>query len=64
MMIQVADLVLLLVDASFGFEMETFEFLNILQVYSRTYYIIQFRRYRLMLEARRHKKTPGICPHR
>lgn len=26
-----ADLVLLLVDASFGFEMETFEFLNILQ---------------------------------
>ena len=30
---QVADLVLLLVDASFGFEMETFEFLNILQVH-------------------------------
>lgn len=29
---KVADLVLLLVDASFGFEMETFEFLNILQV--------------------------------
>ena len=28
-----ADLVLLLVDASFGFEMETFEFLNILQVW-------------------------------
>jgi ribosome biogenesis protein BMS1 len=27
-----ADLVLLLVDAAFGFEMETFEFLNILQV--------------------------------
>ena len=27
-----ADLVLLLVDGSFGFEMETFEFLNILQV--------------------------------
>lgn len=30
---KVADLVLLLVDASFGFEMETFEFLNILQVH-------------------------------
>ena len=30
-----ADLVLLLVDASFGFEMETFEFLNILQVRAR-----------------------------
>lgn len=29
---KVADLVLLLVDASYGFEMETFEFLNILQV--------------------------------
>ncbi|CAG8436556.1 6214_t:CDS:10 [Ambispora gerdemannii] len=28
-----ADLVLLLIDASFGFEMETFEFLNILQVH-------------------------------
>ncbi|KAG8911119.1 Glycoside hydrolase 2 (Mannanase, beta-galactosidase), partial [Tulasnella sp. 408] len=28
---KIADLVLLLVDASYGFEMETFEFLNILQ---------------------------------
>lgn len=27
-----ADLVLLLVDGSFGFEMETFEFLNMAQV--------------------------------
>ncbi len=27
-----ADLVLLLIDGAFGFEMETFEFLNILQV--------------------------------
>ena len=27
-----ADLILLVIDASFGFEMETFEFLNILQV--------------------------------
>ncbi|CAG8469376.1 7185_t:CDS:10 [Gigaspora rosea] len=30
---KIADLVLLLIDASFGFEMETFEFLNILQVH-------------------------------
>lgn len=30
---KVADLVLLLVDASFGFEMEIFEFLNICQVH-------------------------------
>ena len=31
-----ADLVLLLVDGAFGFEMETFEFLNILQARSFT----------------------------
>ena len=31
---KVADLVLLLTDASFGFEMEIFEFLNICQVIS------------------------------
>ncbi|XP_077998767.1 ribosome biogenesis protein BMS1 homolog [Glandiceps talaboti] len=30
---KVADLILLLIDASFGFEMETFEFLNIVQVH-------------------------------
>jgi ribosome biogenesis protein BMS1 len=30
---KVADLVLLCVDAKFGFEMETFEFLNVLQVH-------------------------------
>merc|ERR1740117_1181861 len=30
---KIADLVLLLVDASFGFEMETFEFLNILKTH-------------------------------
>lgn len=30
---KIADLVLLMIDGSFGFEMETFEFLNILQVH-------------------------------
>ena len=30
---KIADLVLLCVDAKFGFEMETFEFLNILQTH-------------------------------
>src|SRR5690606_34485932 len=30
---KVADIVLLLIDASYGFEMETFEFLNILQTH-------------------------------
>lgn len=29
---KIADLVLLMVDGSFGFEMETFEFLNVVQV--------------------------------
>ncbi len=29
---KVADLVLLMIDASFGFEMDTFEFINMLQV--------------------------------
>eukprot|EP00438_Fugacium_kawagutii_P004837 Skav216286 [mRNA] locus=scaffold4425:62410:65574:- [translate_table: standard] len=28
---KIADLVLLLIDASYGFELETFEFINILQ---------------------------------
>lgn len=31
-MSKIADLVLLMIDANFGFEMETFEFLNMLQV--------------------------------
>ena len=30
---KVADIVLLLIDASYGFEMETFEFLNQLQIH-------------------------------
>ncbi len=30
--VQIADLVMLTIDGSFGFEMETFEFLNILQI--------------------------------
>lgn len=30
---KVADLVLLMIDASYGFEMETFEFLNLLQLH-------------------------------
>ena len=32
-----ADLVLLLVDGAFGFEMETFEFLNLLQARARLF---------------------------
>ena len=43
-----ADLVLLLVDGNFGFEMETFEFLNILQVSGA---------------AERHRATSADCYH-
>lgn len=32
-----ADLVLLMVDGGFGFEMETFEFLNLLQVWDASH---------------------------
>lgn len=39
---KIADLVLLMIDGSFGFEMETFEFLNVLQV-----------PFRLLLDCRR-----------
>jgi len=37
---KVADLVLLMIDASFGFEMEIFEFLNICQVMLISIYFI------------------------
>lgn len=33
---KVADLCLLVIDASFGFEMDTFEFLNVLQTHGMT----------------------------
>ena len=35
-----ADLVLLLIDGAYGFEMETFEFLNILQVSHAFWWVI------------------------
>ena len=35
-----ADLVLLMVDGGFGFEMETFEFLNLLQVWDLGFAIL------------------------
>ena len=38
---KVADLVLLMIDASFGFEMETFEFLNICQVIFFMYFFFR-----------------------
>lgn len=36
---KITDLALILIDASVGFEMETFEFLSILQVISMCIYI-------------------------
>lgn len=46
-----ADLVLLLVDGAFGFEMETFEFLNILQVCIPTSDILPLTEYLASKEA-------------
>lgn len=40
---KVADLVLLMIDASFGFEMEIFEFLNICQVTICLLYFLQYK---------------------
>jgi ribosome biogenesis protein BMS1 len=42
---KVADLVLILIDASFGFEMEVFEFLNICQVMPKTHSTSHFLRF-------------------
>jgi ribosome biogenesis protein BMS1 len=61
---KVADLVLLCVDAKFGFEMETFEFLNILQVHGfpKVYgvftHLDQFRTHKNL------QKTKKLLKHR
>ena len=62
--IRIADLVLLMVDASFGFEMETFEFLNIAQshgfpkIIGCLSYLDKFKK------AKRLKKTKKVMKHR
>lgn len=57
---KIADLVLLVVDAKFGFEMETFEFLNILQAHGFPKVMGVFThldQFRTMKNLRKTKKT-------
>ncbi|XP_015119160.1 ribosome biogenesis protein BMS1 homolog [Diachasma alloeum] len=61
---KVADLVLLLVDASFGFEMEIFEFLNICQVHGMPRIMGVLTHLDLLPNAKQLKKTKKILKHR
>ncbi|RLU15850.1 hypothetical protein DMN91_011606 [Ooceraea biroi] len=61
---KVADLVLLLVDASFGFEMEIFEFLNICQVHGMPKIMGVLTHLDLIKNAKRLKKTKKMLKHR
>ncbi|XP_011298127.1 ribosome biogenesis protein BMS1 homolog [Fopius arisanus] len=61
---KVADLVLLLVDASFGFEMEIFEFLNICQVHGMPRIMGVLTHLDLLTNAKQLKKTKKILKHR
>ncbi|EIE20399.1 DUF663-domain-containing protein [Coccomyxa subellipsoidea C-169] len=59
-----ADLVLLLVDGSFGFEMETFEFLNILQVHGFPKVMGVLTHLDGFKDNKRLKKTKKVLKHR
>ncbi|KAG5329436.1 BMS1 protein, partial [Acromyrmex charruanus] len=61
---KVADLVLLLVDASFGFEMEIFEFLNICQVHGMPRIMGVLTHLDLIKNARQMRKTKKTLKHR
>ncbi|KAL0128358.1 hypothetical protein PUN28_003563 [Cardiocondyla obscurior] len=61
---KVADLVLLLVDASFGFEMEIFEFLNICQVHGMPRVMGVLTHLDLIKNARQMRKTKKTLKHR
>ncbi|XP_043485918.1 ribosome biogenesis protein BMS1 homolog, partial [Polistes fuscatus] len=61
---KVADLVLLLVDASFGFEMEVFEFLNICQVHGMPRVMGVLTHLDLFKNAKQLRKTKKILKHR
>ncbi|XP_047366647.1 ribosome biogenesis protein BMS1 homolog isoform X3 [Vespa velutina] len=61
---KVADLVLLLVDASFGFEMEVFEFLNICQVHGMPRIMGVLTHLDLFKNAKQLRKTKKILKHR
>ncbi|KAK0179967.1 hypothetical protein PV327_005659 [Microctonus hyperodae] len=61
---KVADLVLLLVDASFGFEMEIFEFLNICQVHGMPRVMGVLTHLDLLTNARQLRKTKKTLKQR
>ncbi|CAI5450370.1 unnamed protein product [Caenorhabditis angaria] len=61
---KVADLVLLMVDASYGFEMETFEFLNICQVHGMPRIMGILNHLDLLDGISRVNKTKKILKHR
>ncbi|KAL0281214.1 UNVERIFIED_CONTAM: hypothetical protein PYX00_002269 [Menopon gallinae] len=61
---KVADLVLLLVDASFGFEMEIFEFLNICQVHGMPRILGVLTHLDLLKNSKQLKKTKKTLKHR
>ncbi|XP_069693908.1 ribosome biogenesis protein BMS1 homolog isoform X2 [Periplaneta americana] len=61
---KVADLVLLLVDASFGFEMEIFEFLNICQVHGMPRVMGVLTHLDMLKNNKQLKKTKKTLKHR
>lgn len=63
-MAKTADLVLLLIDASYGFEMENFEFLNMLQVHGMTRVMGVLTHLDLIKKARTVRKLKKKLKHR
>jgi ribosome biogenesis protein BMS1 len=61
---KIADLVLLCVDAKFGFEMETFEFLNILQVHGFPKVFGVFTHLDQFRTSKNLRKTKKLMKHR
>ncbi|XP_076381090.1 ribosome biogenesis protein BMS1 homolog [Megalopta genalis] len=61
---KVADLVLLLIDGSFGFEMEIFEFLNICQVHGMPRIMGVLTHLDLIKNAKQLKRTKKTLKHR
>ena len=61
---KIADLVLLCVDAKFGFEMETFEFLNVLQTHGFPKVMGIFTHLDLFRTAKNLRKTKKLLKHR
>ena len=61
---KIADLALLLVDASYGFEMDTFEFLNICQVHGFPRIMGVLTHLDLIKSAKTLKRTKKVLKHR